>query len=108
MTLAHTDGAVDQVGLVIAMSMASRCGRNRLECRPLQGAIIAEPLERRDALWGTAWLSHPAVLLSLASLLVLNWWLFRRAMQAVENRHPVDRSFAQRSRPIKVERPRSN
>jgi signal transduction histidine kinase len=72
-----------------------------------KGAVIAEPLERRDAVVsGLHGYLVPLFLLSLGALLVLNWWLFRRAMQAVQESATqlIDRS-PNDLRPIKVERP---
>ena len=99
---------VDQVGLVDrdvdGVEMRTEIVWNADRSK---GAIIAEPLERRDAfVGGLHGYLIPLFLLSLCSLLVLNWWLFRRAMQAVEESATqlIDRS-PNDLRPIKVERP---
>ena len=99
---------VDQVGLVDrdidGVKMRTEIVWNADRSK---GAIIAEPLNRRDAfVGGLHGYLIPLFLLSLCSLLVLNWWLFRRAMQAVEESATqlIDRS-PNDLRPIKVERP---
>ena len=99
---------VDQVGLVDrdvdGVEMRTEIVWNADRSK---GAIIAEPLNRRDAfVGGLHGYLIPLFLLSLCSLLVLNWWLFRRAMQAVEESATqlIDRS-PNDLRPIKVERP---
>ena len=99
---------VDQVGLVDrdidGVKMRTEIVWNADRSK---GAIIAEPLNRRDAfVGGLHGYLIPLFLLSLGSLLVLNWWLFRRAMQAVEESATqlIDRS-PNDLRPIKVERP---
>jgi len=72
-----------------------------------KAVIIAEPLSLRDSLVGAL---HgyliPLFLISLALLLLLNWWLFRRAMQALDESATqlVDRS-PNDLRPIHVQHP---
>lgn len=72
-----------------------------------KGVIIAEPLDRRSSFVGAL---HgyliPMFLLSFGSLLVLNWWLFHRAMDPLKESATqlIDRSPSD-LRPIQVERP---
>jgi signal transduction histidine kinase len=72
-----------------------------------KAVIVAEPLDRRDtvvsALHGYL---VPMFLVSLGLLLVLNWWLFRRATQALQESATqlVDRS-PNDLRPIQVGQP---
>jgi len=72
-----------------------------------KGVIIAEALDRRSSFVGAL---HgyliPAFLLSLGLLLVLNWWLFRRATDTLKESATqlIDRSPSD-LRPIQVERP---
>jgi signal transduction histidine kinase len=72
-----------------------------------KGVIIAEPLDRRSAfVGGMHSYMIPLFLFSLGALLVLNWWLFRRAMKALQEsaEQLVDRS-PNDLRPIQVEEP---
>lgn len=99
---------LDQVGLVDRAIDGSMMRTEVLwNADRTKAAIVAERLDRRSAFVGALrGYLIPLFLVSLVLLLVLNWWLFRRATQALQESATqlVDRS-PNDLRPIQVGHP---